>query len=317
MANQYPWWDSRTVLDDNLFNPDKDTDAKRILSTPKSLYEYFDTGLYGCEAYKKALATAIWSSINLNTKTSFLVIGPSGCGKTELARIFAEIYGNTVIFDASAVSPVSYKGNCTISDCLTSINTDKHVLPPWVFIDEIDKALLKNDDLGQMIMNELLKMTEGGELYVGKDDRSRILVDTSRINFVFMGTFAGMKKDRKTPLGFSNFRLPDCDKTVVTRDDLRDSGILSNEFLGRINGGIIEVEPMNEEKASALLSDRRYSPIKRLEELYHLNIRLTEEKKKELIGMTAKYGVRGIYSELQSRINDAIFEDCTVKSITI
>ena len=126
-----------------------------------------------------------------------------------------------------------------------------------------------------------------------------------------------IKKGHKNPIGFSGSPVPAIDKNTVTRDDLQRSGVLSNEFLGRINGGIIEVEPMDEIKADALLSDSRYSPISRLEELYHIKISLSDAKKHELIGMTAKYGVRGIYSELQSRINDAIFEDCTVKAITI
>jgi hypothetical protein len=95
------------------------------------------------------------------------------------------------------------------------------------------------------------------------------------------------------------------------------SDLLSNEFIGRINGGILEVEPMDEEKAAMMLADVRYSPIARLAEKYQIDIHVTEEKCRELVRLTAKYGVRGIYSELQSLINEAIFEDCKVKSITI
>ena len=316
--NKYPWWDSRTRLDKDMpRDPERDKLNSSVLATPKTIYDYLNSRLYGCEAYKKSICTAIWSSLHLNTKTSFLVIGPSGCGKTELARILSEIYSNMTIFDASTVSPVSFKGNCTISDCLTRINTDEDALPPWVFIDEIDKAILKDSECGPMIMNELLKMTEGGELYVGKDERNRVLVDTSRINFVFMGTFACLKKEHKNPLGFSAADDVMTEDSPISREVLQDSALLSNEFLGRINGGIIEVEPMDEAKAAALLADKRYSPVKRLEKMYQIMLKLSDQKRRELIGMTAKYGVRGIYSELQSRINDAIFEDCTVKSIMI
>ncbi|MBQ4231721.1 MAG: AAA family ATPase [Lachnospiraceae bacterium] len=311
-----PWWDSRTVLKPRKYKSLRYSRNKAILKTPKTIYDFLDSKLYGCNEYKKALSTAIWSSINLKTKSSFLVIGPSGCGKTELARALSEIYFNSTIFDASLVSPRSYKGNNTISDCLLNVDTDNTTLPPWIFIDEIDKALNK-PDLGDMIQNELLKMTEGGEIYVGKDDRDRKLIDTSRVNFVFLGTFAGIKKEHKNSIGFS-FNEDEANvNSAITRDTLLDSNMLSNEFLGRINGGIIEVEPMDEQKASALLSDKRLSPIRRLEKQYKIDICVSDEKRKELVGLTSKYGVRGIYSELQQKINDAIFEDCTIQSITL
>jgi hypothetical protein len=122
-----------------------------------------------------------------------------------------------------------------------------------------------------MIQNERLKMTEGGEIYVGKDDRDRKLIDTSRVNFVFLGTFAGIKKEHKNSIGFS-FNEDEANvNSAITRDTLLDSNMLSNEFLGRINGGIIEVEPMDEQKASALLSDKRLSPIRRLEKQYKID----------------------------------------------
>lgn len=313
---QYSWWDDRNSIIEP--NPHKSQRLNNeIFATPKTLYEYLDSKLYGCEEYKKAMATAIWSSIHLRTKTNFLIIGPSGCGKTELARIFAEVYCNSTLYDATTVSPVTYKGNCTMSDCLLQVDTREEAPPPWVFIDEIDKAILKGGECASMIMNELLKLTEGGELYVGKDEKSRMLVNTSRVNFVFLGTFEALRIDQKNSMGFSvnsDFKSKD---SPISRDTLSNSDLLSNEFLGRINGGILQVEPMDEVKASALLSDRRYSPINRLEDLYHINIHVSDEKRQELVNMTSKYGVRGIYSELQSKINDAIFEDCTITSISL
>ena len=133
----------------------------------------------------------------------------------------------------------------------------------------------------------------------------------------FLGTFEALRIDQKNSMGFSvnsDFKSKD---SPISRDTLSNSDMLSNEFLGRINGGILQVEAMDEAKASALLSDSRYSPINRLEDLYHINIHVSDEKRQELVNMTSKYGVRGIYSELQSKINDAIFEDCTVTSISL
>ena len=314
----YPWWDDRVTCTASFARTEED----KILNTttfesPRSLYSYFDSKLYGCHEYKKAVATAIWSSIHLKTKTNFLVIGPSGCGKTELARVFAKAYKNTVIFDASSVSAVSYKGHSTIAQCLMEVDTGKDALPPWIFIDEIDKAILKEDECGPMIMNELLKMIEGGQVFTGKDDKSRVAVDTSRVNFVLLGTFAALKKTHKKTIGFASCSDYAPETCRITRNMLHDSEKLSNEFLGRINGGIIEVDPIERSDAVNLLCDPRYSPVTRLEKMYQLKIDLSEEKYEELVSMTTRYGIRGIYSELQSRINDALFEDCTIKKISL
>lgn len=152
--NQYPWWDDRNSIIEPTPRKSQSL-SNEIFATPKTLYEYFDSKLYGCEEYKKAMATAIWSSLHLHTKSNFLIIGPSGCGKTELARILADVYSNTTIFDATSASPVSYKGNCTISDCLLQVDTRESAPPPWFFIDEIDKAILKGGECASMIMNPL------------------------------------------------------------------------------------------------------------------------------------------------------------------
>jgi len=313
-----PWWDDRTKQMASIMRDvEKERRETDIFSTPKSIYKYFDKRLFGCHEYKKALSTAIWSSINLKTKTNFLVIGPSGCGKTELARILSNVYYNTTIFDASTVAPVSYKGTVTMSQCLLEVDTSDHAKPAWIFIDEIDKALLKESELAPMIMNELLKMIEGGNIYAGTDEKNKKLVDTSKINFVMLGTFSELKNERRKTFGFISEPDTQNSGSIITRDTLRDSSQLSNEFLGRINGGIIEVEPMDEKKAEALLADENYSPIKKLERKYRVEIELSEERRRQLVGMVSKYGVRGIYTELHTLINDAIFEDCYTEKITL
>lgn len=316
--DKYPWWDDRIACVASFARSDADKKINtETFKSPRSLYDYFDTQIYGCHEYKKAMATAIWSSLHLNTKTNFLVIGPSGCGKTELARVFSKIYKNTVIFDASSASPVSYKGHTTFAQALLEVDTSEDALPPWVFIDEVDKALLKGEECGPMLMNELLKMIEGGQLFTGRDDKSREEVDTSRVNFVLLGTFEGLKREQKNTIGFAAESRSVSSDSPITRDMLHDSKLLSNELLGRINGGIIEVDPISKTDAESLLSDPRYSPVARLEKQYHIKIDLSSEKHDELIGMISKYGIRGIFSEIQSRINNALFEDCTVERLSI
>lgn len=307
----FPWWDDRNNCIPKEPIKKSAFEINKIFSTPKSIYEYFDAHLFGCEKYKRTIATALWSSLKKNIKSNFIVIGDSGCGKTELARILSEIYENLTIFDASQCSPKSYKGNTTLSDALLSVDTSPGALPAWVFIDEFDKAL--NKDLGVLLEAEVLKLIEGASIFVG-DDKSRQLVDTSRINFVFLGTFAHLKKERKHSIGFSNDYSPT--EPSFDKELLTESKMLSNEFLGRINE-IITLEPMSCEKALQLLSQPHISPIERLSAQYGINLQVSPEKYAELANMTAKFGIRGIYSELTSKINDALFEDSSIKELTI
>ena len=308
----FPWWDDRNnCIPKEPIRKDP-LEINRIFSTPKSIYDYFDKHLFGCEKYKRTIATAIWSSLKKNIKSNFIVIGESGCGKTSLAHIVQEIYENTTIFDASSISPKGYKGNATFSDALLSIDTSPNALPAWIFIDEFDKVLAKNE-LGVMLEAEILKCIEGAQIFVG-DEKSRQLVDTSRVNFVFLGTFAHLKKERKHNIGFSSVYSPN--ETTFDKSLLTESKMLSNEFLGRINE-IITLEPMTNEKALQLLSQPHISPISKLSKQYGINLQVSPEKYEELANMTTRYGIRGIYSELTARINDALFEDSSIKELTI
>ncbi len=312
-ANSYehPWWDDRTA-----FSPQKEATNsydEKIFATPKSIYEYFDSKLYGCEEYKKKMSVAIWSSIHRNTKTNFLVIGESGCGKTELARILRDIYPNTVIYDASNASPKSFRGNNSLTDCLLNVDASQK---PWVFIDEFDKCITKGSEVGSMMAAEILKLAEGAQVFVG-EEKQRKLVDTSLVNFVFLGTFAELKKEREPSIGFGSKDSSLSKDSPITKEDLIESDALSNEFLGRINGGIIQLPSMNTETAMKILKDTRYSPISRLEKQYGVSIKLSPEQLEKLANITPEYGVRGIYSELHEKICDALFENSETSSIQI
>ena len=303
----HPWWDDRVELT-------KTTDMsfdESIFATPKSIYNYFDSRIYGCEEYKKKMSVAIWSSIHRDIKSNFFVIGESGCGKTELARALKEVYSNTTIFDASNASPKAFKGNNSLSDCLLSVDTTQK---PWVFIDEFDKCILKGSNVGSMMADEVLKLAEGASIYVG-DDKQRKLVDTSLVNFVFLGSFSELKKHRSANIGFCASVNSVSKDSPITKTDILDS--LSNEFLGRMNGGIIQLPSMTPNVAKEILKDKRYSPVTRLERQYGISLKIHPNYIEELANMTPEYGVRGIYSSLQEKICNALFENSETTTIEL
>ena len=303
----HPWWDDRVELT-------KTTDVSfdnSIFATPKSIYNYFDSRIYGCEEYKKKMSVAIWSSLHRNTKSNILVIGESGCGKTELARVLKKVYPNTTIFDASNASPKAFKGNNSLSDCLLSVDTSQK---PWVFIDEFDKCILKGSNVGSMMADEILKLAEGAQIYVG-EDKQRKLVDTSLVNCVFIGSFSELKKHRSANIGFCVSVNSVSKDSPITKTDILDS--LNNEFLGRMNGGIIQLPSMTPNAAKEILKDERYSPVTRLEKQYGISISIHPNHIEELANMTTEYGVRGIYSALQERICNALFENSETTTIEL
>ena len=306
-----PWWDDRTTI--SIDRTETRAYDESIFLTPKSIYSYLDSKIYGCDEYKKKMSVAIWSALNRHTKTNFLVIGESGCGKTELARVLSKIYPNVAIFDSSNASPKAFRGNNTLTDCLLNIDDSK---PAFVFIDEFDKCISKGSEVGSMMEAELLKLTEGAQVYVG-EEKQRKLVDTSLINFIFMGTFAELKKEREVNIGFSAVSGAVSKDTPITKDDIIESDALSNEFLGRMNGGIIQLPAMTSDTAKAILRDSRYNPISRLEQQYNISITISNERIDELANITPKFGVRGIYSELQEKLCDALFENSESTSITL
>ena len=305
----HPWWDDRVELTKTTAVSFDES----IFATPKSIYNYFDSKIYGCDEYKKKMSVAIWSSLHHDIKSNFLVIGESGCGKTELARVLKEIYPNTAIFDASNASPKAFKGNNSLSDCLLSVDTTQK---PWVFIDEFDKCILKGSNVGSMMADEILKLAEGAQIYVG-EDKQRKLVDTSLVNCVFLGSFSELKKNREVNIGFCSSGNSISKDSPIIRTDILASGILSNEFLGRMNFGIIQLPSMTPNVAKEILKDARYSPVTRLAKQYGISISIHPNHIEELANMTPEYGVRGIYSELQERICNALFEDSETTTIEL
>ena len=63
---KYNWWDDRATIMPNAPNADYN---KEIFKTPKSINNYLDSKMFGCEQYKKRMSVAIFSAIHKNIKT--------------------------------------------------------------------------------------------------------------------------------------------------------------------------------------------------------------------------------------------------------
>ena len=313
--HQYPFYDDRYVTPPPPV-PDIKNVNYELFRTPKSIFDYFDENMEGCKEYKKKMAFAVWSAINRHIRSHYLVIGESGSGKTELFRVLKKAYPNTVIFDTSSCSPKSYKGTSTLTDAFINIDPTK---PFFICFDEFDKCLAKgnNGDLGFQLQNECLKLLEAdGPIFVGDEKDRKIISDISNSNLFFAGAFSALKKERKSCLGFNSSSVTSKD-APITKDEVIEKGILTNEFVGRLNGGIIQLPPMTNERALRMLEDPRYSPAERLAKEYGISISLSHDKAVELASGTERYGMRQIYSTLSEIISESLFEDPNASTIHI
>lgn len=308
----YQWYDDRFIPPPvNMENVDFD-----LFRTPRSIYFYLNERMEGCEDYLRKMSVMIWGAINRHVRHHAMIIGESGTGKTMLFRILKEAYPNTVIFDSSACSPQTYKGTSTLSDAFINLDPTK---PCFICFDEFDKCLAKGDngDLGFMMQNECLKLLEAdGPIYVGDERNRKMISDISNSNLFFAGAFSALKKDRKSCIGFGASATTSKD-SPITKDDVIENGILTNEFVGRLNGGIIQLPPMTNERALRMLEDPRYSPAECLAKEYGISISLSHDKAVELANGTERYGMRQIYSTLTEIISESLFEDPDTSTIYI
>ena len=185
-------------------------------------------------------------------------------------------------------------------------------------LDEIDKAFAKGNsgELGAMMQAECLKYLEAdGPIFVG-EERNRRLIDISLTNLIFVGTFSSLKKDRRSCLGFGPSTAGSKD-APVTQEDIIEYSPLTNEFIGRLSGGIIQLPPMTNERALKMIKDIRYSPAKQLEDRYGVSICISDKKARELASGVEKYGMRRVFSAINELISDSLFEDPDSTTICI
>ena len=237
--------------------------------TPRRIYEHLDRFVIGQDQAKKAVAIAAYnhrkrvldrdSGNTLLKKSNMLLIGPTGCGKTHIARNLAEVLGVPfTVVNATEYTESGYYGKdveVMVAELLFKTGGDVEATQRGiVFVDEIDKIARRGhgartgagsrDIGGEGVPQALLKMMEGGELFVPLNVTQHwnkhdfVLVDTTDILFICAGTFSDLNRGRHARgigFGASAATSPgtEKDKRRVTLRDLEEYGLLA-EFLGRL-----------------------------------------------------------------------------------
>ena len=325
-SQTYPWYDDRvTAVRKEYVNPWADDDdaeeSEQYTPTPKEIYGNLDQHVWKQNEAKKVASVITYQCLR-GIKSNAMFIGPSGCGKTHIWRCLQKLFPDRIeITDISNLTQDGWTGNKKWSSLLTApiFRSGKHSI---LVLDEADKMLAPrysyNNNISLSIQAEGLTMLEGTRLDI-KIDSVIHSIDTSKISFVLCGAFSNKahdvaEKSSGSRIGFG--AAPDPVQPYarpLDEQDLIDFGVMP-EFMGRIQR-IVNLQRMTTDDYYRM-TDSSLGFLARIGAQYKADIRLTSATRRELAELAARngLGVRGMESQIQRLINDAIFDNCEQRS---
>ncbi len=254
----------------------------RLEAALGELVEALERRVVGQREAKEALAFAFLTHLarlkdpSLRAQPHLLLVGPTGSGKTHLVRTLADHLGlPTVHASATSLTQAGYVGD-DVETLLARLLREAGGEPELaevgvIFLDEFDKLARKSgehraegrDVSGEGVQQALLRMVEGavvpvpqnlsGPARYGGEGRREVLLDTSRILWIFAGSFEGLEevvRSRLPPaLGFTAPGRRE--RPLPTHEDLVRYGIIP-ELVGRI-GQVVLLSPLTEEELARIL----------------------------------------------------------------
>ncbi len=321
-----PWDDMQEI---NFYSPDfipsrKNDANKRILNSPKSIYNYLSERCFGQEEFKKALSVYIYKAMKgINSEKCIMIASPSGSGKSYLASLIAELLPQkTTVADCSSMVASGYKSGTHVTTPLSKLDTDGPD-PCFVFYDEFDKVLRKGNSswAETSLLSEFLVLFDdkATKINAGTDDKP-VLINPQKLFFILMGSFSDItEKERKSKhIGF-NADI-NTDKAglcpYVTKEQILE--LLTPELQGRISKIIIN-PPMSEQDFMKVFKSPKYSPASKLEKELGISIKIAPKKMRQYAHDSFERGtnVRGIKNAILEEVDEVLFNDPNVKEIYI
>jgi ATP-dependent Clp protease ATP-binding subunit ClpX len=315
--------------------------------TPRRIYEHLDRYVIGQDRAKRAIAIAAYnhrkrvldraSKSRLLKKSNILLIGPTGCGKTHIARNLAEVLGVPfTVVNATEYTEAGYYGKdveVMIAELLYKTGGDVEATQQGiVFVDEIDKIARRGhgartgagsrDIGGEGVQQALLKMMEGGEMFVPLNVTQHwnkhdfVLVDTTDVLFICAGTFSDLNRGRHARgIGFGRgverqAASPGGGAGITLRD-LEEYGLLA-EFLGRVPV-VVELHELGEGDLVRILTEppdaivREYRELLALDEI-DLDLRPDALAVIAGVALDRGLGARGLRAVFEEIFRDVMFD---------
>lgn len=303
---------------DDDYIPYKDQKEKSDVNTgnPHEIFEYLTARVYKQDEYCKDAAMVLYQHAKGITSRNF-VCGPAGSGKTYVYECIRDIWPDTVIVNAANISADGWSGGNKATDFLDRL--DPSGKPAIVVFDEFDKLASPKfaktgENVSASIQSEFLKMVEGDVITVGgRRGEPRRVFDTSKMSFVFCGSFSERAlgiADTMNESGFGFGREKHIHKAYESRltiSDIIDAGVIP-ELASRATR-LTNVVPLSVEDYKYLLTEHSGSPLKKLEQTYGMKF-IIDDGKLEKIAVSAfesGLGVRNAAAALQRLIDDRIF----------
>ena len=320
--------DEREMLD--FYAPDfvpshKSLENRRILSSPRNIYNYLAEKVYGQEDYKKAISTFVFKALNgINAEKVILIAAESGTGKSYLISELAKIVPNMIVADSSSITASGYRGGNHVTTILNKVDVNSKD-PTFIALDEINRFLSKSIDGGwsdTSLLAEVLVLFDDKDVQINAGtDEKPFWVNPKNIFFILLGSFSDITDQKKShPIGF-NANVNNSASThrpQITKEQILDHLSQWPELIGRISRIIVNPN-LTEKDYLTMLKDSRYSPVSKLGHDLGINIIVSPQKMRAW----AKYayesgtGLRGVKNRLLEEVDFALFNDPNIKDLHI
>ena len=284
------------------------------LSNPYEIYEYLKKNVYKQDNYCMKAAMLLYNHAR-GVRSRVIVCGPPGNGKTLVAEQIRTLWPKTIIVNAATITKEGWTGNIKVSSFLELVNpTDPSYI---VVFDEFDKIIQPHhtsdgENVSAYIQSEFLKLVEGQVTKLPGRDSNRF-VDTSKMSFMFCGSFAAKadeiaRSNSVKTIGFTaQEHIEEPYDKELTLNDIVDFGLIP-EIASR-STDVINVRPLTLRDYMYLIAEHEASPVKKIEQEYGLKIDVSSKMLKKIAteAYKSRLGVRYANSRIRRMVDAELF----------